>query len=57
MPDAVRNNKADQRFEMRAGEDIAVAYYRLEPGVITQAAVISLALSLPERLRDQPAPA
>ena len=35
MPDAVRNNKAQQRFEMRAGDDTAVAYYRLEPGVIT----------------------
>ncbi|MEA3026063.1 MAG: uncharacterized protein QOF91_1348 [Alphaproteobacteria bacterium] len=35
MPDAVRDNKALQRFEMDAGNDVAVAYYRLEPGVIT----------------------
>jgi predicted GNAT family acetyltransferase len=35
MPNAVRDNKAQQRFEMRAGDDTAVAYYRLEPGVIT----------------------
>ncbi|MES1149782.1 MAG: GNAT family N-acetyltransferase [Bradyrhizobium guangdongense] len=35
MPDAVRDNKAEHRFEMGAGDDMAVAYYRLEPGVIT----------------------
>ncbi len=35
MPDAVRDNKAQHRFEMDAGDDTAVAYYRLEPGVIT----------------------
>jgi hypothetical protein len=35
MPDAVRDNKAEQRFEMDAGAGTAVAYYRLEPGVIT----------------------
>ena len=35
MPDAVRDNKAQQRFELRAGDDTAVAYYRFEPGVIT----------------------
>ena len=35
MPDAVRDNKAQQRFEMDAGGDIAVAYYRLAPGVVT----------------------
>jgi len=35
MPDAVHDNKAAQRFEMRAGKDLAVAYYRLEPGIIT----------------------
>jgi predicted GNAT family acetyltransferase len=35
MPDAVRDNKALHRFEMDAGDDTAVAYYRLEPGVIT----------------------
>lgn len=35
MPDPVRDNKAEHRFEMSAGHDMAVAYYRLEPGVIT----------------------
>jgi uncharacterized protein len=35
MPDAVRDNKALHRFEVDAGDDTAVAYYRLEPGVIT----------------------
>ena len=35
MPDSVRDNKAEHRFEMVAGDDKAVAYYRLEPGVIT----------------------
>ena len=35
MPDAVRDNKAQHRFEMDAGGEIAVAYYRLAPGVIT----------------------
>jgi predicted GNAT family acetyltransferase len=35
MPDTIRDNKAERRFEMRAGDDMAVAYYRLEPGVIT----------------------
>jgi predicted GNAT family acetyltransferase len=34
MPDTVRNNQAEHRFEMDAGDDTAVAYYRLEPGVI-----------------------
>ena len=33
MTDTVRDNKAEHRFEMDAGGDIAVAYYRLEPGV------------------------
>ena len=35
MPDAVRDNTALHRFEADAGDDTAVAYYRLEPGVIT----------------------
>jgi len=35
MPDNVRDNEAEHRFEMDAGDDTAVAYYRLEPGVIT----------------------
>lgn len=35
MLDAVRDNKAQHRFEMDAGGDIAVAHYRLAPGVVT----------------------
>jgi predicted GNAT family acetyltransferase len=35
MPDAVRDNKAQHRFEMDAGGEMAVANYRLAPGVIT----------------------
>ena len=35
MPDIVRDNKAQHRFEMSAGDDTAVAYYSLAPGVIT----------------------
>jgi predicted GNAT family acetyltransferase len=35
MRDAVRDNTALHRFEMDAGDDIAVACYRLEPGIIT----------------------
>jgi len=35
MPDIVRDNKAQHRFEMGAGDDAAVAYYSLAPGVIT----------------------
>ena len=35
MPDVVRDNKVQHRFEMDAGDDIAVAYYSLTPGVIT----------------------
>ena len=34
MPDVVHDNKTEQRFEMDAGDDTAVAYYRLEPGVL-----------------------
>lgn len=35
MPDAIRDNKDQRRFEMDAGGDIAVAYYTLAPGVMT----------------------
>ena len=35
MSDEIRNNKTEGRFEMDAGGDLAVAYYRREPGVIT----------------------
>jgi uncharacterized protein len=31
----VRNNTAQQRFELDVEGDTAVAYYRLEPGTIT----------------------
>jgi predicted GNAT family acetyltransferase len=36
MPDAIRENKAQHRFEMdAAGGDLAMAYYSLAPGVMT----------------------
>ncbi len=35
MLDAVRDNKAQHRFEMDAGGDIAVGVLRLAPGVMT----------------------
>lgn len=35
MPDEIRDNKAESRFEMDADGELAVAYYRREPGVIT----------------------
>jgi predicted GNAT family acetyltransferase len=35
MPDAVRDNKAQHRFEIDAGDDMAVADYNRAPGVIT----------------------
>lgn len=35
MPDTVRDNKAQHRFEMDAGDGMAVAYYTLAPGVMT----------------------
>jgi predicted GNAT family acetyltransferase len=35
MPDFVRDNKAQHRFEMSIGGDTAVAYYSLTPGVVT----------------------
>lgn len=35
MSDAVIDNKAERRFEMKAGGELAVAYYQIAPGVIT----------------------
>jgi len=35
MPDDVRDNPAQQRFELDADGGTAVAYYTLAPGVIT----------------------
>jgi len=35
MSDAVRNNPAQNRFELDVDGDQAVAYYRMTPGVIT----------------------
>jgi predicted GNAT family acetyltransferase len=35
MPDAIRDNTSEQRFEMEAGGETAVAYYTLAPGIIT----------------------
>ena len=35
MTDAVIDNPAEHRFELNAGDHIAAAYYKLEPGVIT----------------------
>jgi predicted GNAT family acetyltransferase len=35
MPDSIRNNTDQQRFELDADGHTAVAYYRLEPGVMT----------------------
>ena len=35
MPDEIRDNKAESRFEMDADGELAVAYYKREPGVIT----------------------
>ena len=32
MPDVVRDNKAQHRFEMDAGDDTAVAYYSARAG-------------------------
>ena len=34
MPDEIRDNKAEGRFEIEANGDLAVAYYRREPGVM-----------------------
>jgi predicted GNAT family acetyltransferase len=35
MPDEVRDNPAEHRFELEAEGHIAAAYYKLAPGVIT----------------------
>ena len=35
MSSEIRDNKAESRFEMDADGELAVAYYRREPGVIT----------------------
>jgi predicted GNAT family acetyltransferase len=35
VPDAVRNNTALNRFELDLDGKMAVAYYKLSPGVIT----------------------
>jgi predicted GNAT family acetyltransferase len=35
MAEAIRDNKAEHRFEMDAAGELAVAYYRLAPGVMT----------------------
>jgi len=35
MPDQIRDNKAESRFEMDADGDLAVAYYKRGPGIIT----------------------
>jgi predicted GNAT family acetyltransferase len=35
MSDGVRNNVAENRFELDADGHTALAYYRMEPGVIT----------------------
>ena len=35
MSEAIRDNTAEHRFELDAGSDIAVAYYRREPGLLT----------------------
>jgi predicted GNAT family acetyltransferase len=35
MAEAIRDNEAEHRFEMDAEGELAVAYYRRSPGVIT----------------------
>jgi predicted GNAT family acetyltransferase len=35
MADDVRDNPGEQRFELKIGDAVAVAYYRLSPGIIT----------------------
>jgi predicted GNAT family acetyltransferase len=35
MSDAVTDNPAEHRFELKAGDHLAIATYRLAPGVIT----------------------
>jgi predicted GNAT family acetyltransferase len=33
--DGIRNNPGQQRYELDLGDEMAVAYYRLTPGLIT----------------------
>lgn len=35
MTSAVTDNPAEHRFELKAGDHVAVAYYTLAPGVMT----------------------
>ncbi len=35
MPSAVTDNPSEHRFELKAGDHVAFASYRLAPGVIT----------------------
>ena len=35
MTDSVIDNPADHRFEMKAGDHLALAYYTMAPGIIT----------------------
>jgi predicted GNAT family acetyltransferase len=35
MTDAVVDNPAEHRFELKAGNHLALAYYTLAPGIIT----------------------
>ena len=35
MPDGVRNNTAKSRFELDVDARTALAFYRMEPGVVT----------------------
>ncbi len=35
MSSAVTDNAADHRFELKAGDHVAVAYYTLAPGIVT----------------------
>ena len=35
MTDIVSDNPAEHRFELKAGDHLALAYYNLAPGIIT----------------------
>ena len=35
MTDAVADNPAEHRFELKAGDHLALAYYTLAPGIVT----------------------
>ena len=35
MTDSVIDNPAEHRFEMKAGDHLALAYYTMAPGIIT----------------------